>query len=57
MAFGAAHVAQQPHAAIGELNKVHAPHRTASFGISDYTPKVRSAVADARRWATGGCFA
>jgi hypothetical protein len=42
-------VAQQPHAAIGELNKVHAPDSPASFGISDYAPKVRRAVADAGR--------
>jgi len=47
-----ANVAQQPHAAIGELDKVHAPHCSAGFSISDYAPKVRRAVADAGRWAT-----
>jgi hypothetical protein len=44
-------VAQQPHAAIGELNNVHTPNCPASFGISDSAPKVRRAVADAERWA------
>ena len=42
-------VAQQPHAASGEIHKVHAPHRPANIGISDYAPKVRRAVADAER--------
>jgi hypothetical protein len=44
--------AQQPHAAIGELNKVHAPNCLASFSISDSAPKDRRAVADAGRSAT-----
>jgi hypothetical protein len=43
--------AQQPHAAIGELNKVHAPNCLASFSISDSAPKDRRAVADAGRYA------
>jgi hypothetical protein len=45
-------VAQQPHAAIGELNKVHALDCLAGFGIGDSALKVRPAVADAGRWAT-----
>jgi hypothetical protein len=44
--------AQQPHAAIGELNKVHAPHCPGNVSISDYAPQVRRAVADTGRWAT-----
>jgi hypothetical protein len=31
---------------------VHAPDSLAGFGIGDYAPKVRRAVADAGRWAT-----
>jgi hypothetical protein len=42
-------VAQQPHAAIGETDKVHAPHCPAGFSTSDYAPKVRRAVANAGR--------
>jgi hypothetical protein len=42
-------VAQQPHAAIREMNKVHAPHRIPSFGISAHAPQVRRAIADAGR--------
>jgi hypothetical protein len=45
-------VAQQPHAAIGELNKVHAPDCPAGFSISDYAPRGRRAVADADRYVT-----
>ena len=33
-------------------DKVHAPHCLAIFGISDYAPQGRRAVADADRWAT-----
>jgi hypothetical protein len=43
------HVAQRPHAAIGEWNKVHAPSCPARFSISEYAPQVRRAVADAGR--------
>jgi hypothetical protein len=38
-------VAQQPHAAIGEIDKLHAPHCIASISISDSAPKARRAVA------------
>jgi hypothetical protein len=41
--------AQQPHAAIGEMNKVHARQGIASFSISDYAPQEWRAVADAGR--------
>jgi hypothetical protein len=44
--------AEQPHAAIGELNKVHAPDSHAMFRVSDYAPQARRAVADAGRSAT-----
>jgi hypothetical protein len=44
-------VAQQLHAAIGEMNKLHAPNCLASFSISDYAPHGRRAVADAGRYA------
>ncbi len=43
--------AQQPHAASGEIDKVHAPDRPAGIGISDSAPQGRRAVADAGRWA------
>jgi len=42
-------VAQQPHAAIGEIDKVHAPNRPANISISDYAPQGWRAVADAGR--------
>jgi hypothetical protein len=44
--------AQQPHAAIREIDKVHARNCPAIFTISDLAPQVRHAVADAGRWAT-----
>ena len=44
-------VAEQPHAAIGELDKVHAPNPHRRLKVSDCAPKVRRAVADAGRWA------
>jgi hypothetical protein len=43
--------AQQLHAAIGDMNKVHAPDCLAGFSISDYAPQLRRAAADAGRWA------
>jgi hypothetical protein len=48
-AEGACCAAQQPHAAIGEIDNVHALYRLAGFSISGYAPKVRRAVADAGR--------
>jgi hypothetical protein len=42
-------VAQQLHAASGEMNKVHAPRRPANISISNYAPQGRRAVADAGR--------
>jgi hypothetical protein len=48
MIYGAA---QQPHAASGEVNKVHAPNCSAGIGISDYAPQGWRAVADAGRSA------
>jgi len=41
-------VAQPPHAAIREMNKVHAPDRPAMSSISTHAPQLRRAVADAR---------
>jgi hypothetical protein len=46
---GSRNVAQQLHAAIREMNKVHAPHCIAILGISAHAPQVRRAVADAGR--------
>jgi hypothetical protein len=45
-------VAQQPHAATGEIDKVHAPDSIAGFGVSAHAPHEWRPVADAGRWAT-----
>jgi hypothetical protein len=45
-------VAEQPHAAIGEINKVHARRGLASFSISDFAPLGRRAIADAGRYTS-----
>jgi hypothetical protein len=42
-------VAQQPHAAIGEMNKVHEPNGPATFSTSANAPQGLRAVADAGR--------
>jgi hypothetical protein len=44
--------AQQPHGAIREINKVHAPNLPTSFSISCHAPQGRRAVADAGSSAT-----
>jgi hypothetical protein len=44
------HDAEQPHAAIREMNKEHAPNSPAIFNASVRAPTLRRAVADAGRY-------
>jgi hypothetical protein len=47
-----ARAAQQPHAGIREIDKVHAPYCPTNMGTSALAPQARRSVVDAVCWAT-----